>query len=128
MNSVTRSWLRKAEGDFLAAQRLLEHWSPRCADAVCFHNQQAVEKFLKACLVEAGLPFPRTRDLPTILNLLAKIDPMWKAFEVACDQLTKHSVNIRYPGSDATKRDALRTSKISTSSRREARLALGLKA
>lgn len=38
-------------------------------DTVCFHCQQAEEKFLKACLVANGNSYPVSHDL--VLNLFS---------------------------------------------------------
>jgi HEPN domain-containing protein len=127
MNAVARSWVRKAERDFKVASGLLQRWAPGYGDAACFHCQQAVEKYLKARLMAAGIRFPRTHDLAALLALLLPIDPLWQSFDKACNTLTKYAVDVRYPGDDATKRDALQALKLATAIRREARLALGLK-
>jgi hypothetical protein len=50
-------WVRKAEGDFGAAGALARVDSSRYADAICFHAQQCVEKYLKARLVCEGIHF-----------------------------------------------------------------------
>ncbi len=128
MNVVTRSWVRKAERDYRVAQGLLRRWVAGYGDAACFHCQQAVEKYLKARLIEIGIPFPRTHDLSTLLVLLLPRDPLWQSFGAACQTLTQYAVNVRYPGDDATKRDAQEALKFATAIRREARRALGLKA
>ena len=39
--------------------------------SVCFHAQQAVEKWLKAVLVSHGVVFQRTHDLEELAGLLA---------------------------------------------------------
>jgi hypothetical protein len=39
-------------------------------DTVCFHCQQAVEKYLKALLTLLGIPAPRTHDLEVLHKLL----------------------------------------------------------
>lgn len=96
-------------------------------DAACFHCQQAVEKYLKARLLESGITFPRTHDLSALLALLLPRDPLWQSFDAACQTLTKYAVDVRYPGDDATKRDAQEALKFAATIRREARLALGLK-
>lgn len=48
-------WVKKAEVDFRAANKLLE--DPDSAEAVCFHAQQCAEKYLKALLEVRGVPF-----------------------------------------------------------------------
>ena len=64
-----RRWLRFADEDLDAAQRLLADRSsaPR---HVCWHSQQAAERALKAALVFEGIDFPFTHDLNALCNLL----------------------------------------------------------
>ena len=55
MNEATKDfigqWLSKANEDLLVVERLTET-EIIAATAVCFHCQQAVEKFLKAFLLD----------------------------------------------------------------------------
>jgi HEPN domain-containing protein len=55
MNPITNEWIDKAEGDFATAQRELQVVNDANYDAVCFHAQQCIEKYLKARLQEAGI-------------------------------------------------------------------------
>ena len=127
MNAVARSWVLKAERDFKVAQGLLRRWVAGYGDAACFHCQQAAEKYLKARLIDTGISFPRTHDLSALLALLLPRHPLWQSFEAACQTLTQYAVNVRYPGDDATKRDAREALQFATAIRREIRLVLGLK-
>jgi len=47
MNPLTLEWVQKAEADYAAACWLDQATTP-VHDAVCFHAQQCVEKYLKA--------------------------------------------------------------------------------
>jgi HEPN domain-containing protein len=58
-----QDWLRKAEGDLRAMERLLEMEQEDYFTAA-FHAQQAAEKFLKAFLVRYQIAFPKTHDIP----------------------------------------------------------------
>jgi HEPN domain-containing protein len=58
--------LRRAESDLRACRKLAAD-EAMGDDVVGFHAQQAVEKSLKAVLVLAGVPFPRTHDLDFLL-------------------------------------------------------------
>ena len=58
MMPMTREWLRKAEADLRSARRLFA-LKPTDHDVVCFHCQQAAEKFLKGLLHEGGSVVPR---------------------------------------------------------------------
>ena len=48
INDLINSWLKKATLDLQAAQKLVEFHSLNTI--VCFHAQQACEKYLKALL------------------------------------------------------------------------------
>jgi HEPN domain-containing protein len=96
-------------------------------DMVCFHCQQSAGKYLKARLEEAGISFPRTHDLESLLTLLLVIDPLWAALASGTRRLTPFGVLIRYPGNDASKAQARQALIDSKTIRSEARLALGLR-
>jgi HEPN domain-containing protein len=49
MKRLTTEWVEKAETDFLAAKALAREVLP-LHEPVCFHCQQAAEKYLKALL------------------------------------------------------------------------------
>ena len=69
MKRETTRWVRKAEQDWEVAHKLAGE-TPPPRDVVCFHCQQAAEKYLKALLQENGLVVPKTHDLVNVLNLL----------------------------------------------------------
>ena len=48
--SIVKEWVDKAEGDFTTASREWRARKCRNHDAVCFHAQQCIEKYLKALL------------------------------------------------------------------------------
>jgi HEPN domain-containing protein len=64
MKPLTHEWGQKAEGDYIAAETLRQAENP-VYDAICFHAQQCVEKYLKAWLVQQEIDFPRTHDSVT---------------------------------------------------------------
>lgn len=91
---VLREWVSKAEGDFAAASKLLEIEGPTWI--VCFHAQQAAEKYLKAMLVQLQAPFGKTHDIGELLRLLPESKrPSFDAAEAF--ELTQHAVAGRYP-------------------------------
>ena len=65
---------------------------------VCFHSQQAAEKYLKAVLTHHQVEFPKTHDIGQLLDLIAPVDG--KLSESLRDTivLTDYSVGVRYPG------------------------------
>jgi HEPN domain-containing protein len=101
MKPITQEWVNKAEGDFATAQRELQVQQMPNYDAVCFHSQQCVEKYLKACLQQENIAFNKTHDLSTLLELLLPIKPNWATLRPTLDALTTYAVEFRYPGVSA---------------------------
>jgi HEPN domain-containing protein len=60
MKRETREWLNIAEEELRSGEYLFERGFYRM---VCYHAQQAVEKALKALLVEKEVPPPRTHNV-----------------------------------------------------------------
>jgi HEPN domain-containing protein len=127
MKASTREWVLKAEEDFLAATALNRRRKRPLLNIVCFHVQQAVEKYLKARLEEAGLSLPKTHDLPHLLNLTLPAEPLWSSYHAAFSLLVSYAVRTRYPGNSVTKSDARHAMKLCREFRKEARRALGLR-
>ena len=117
----------KAEEDFLAATALNRRRKKPLWNIVCFHVQQAVEKYLKARLEEAGLSVPKTHDLLHLLNLATPAEPLWSSYNSAFSLLVSYAVQTRYPGNSVTKNDARHALKLCREFRKEARRALGLR-
>jgi len=68
IKNLVVKWVEKAEKDLLTAQRELSFENP-ITEAVCFHSQQAAEKFLKALLVAHQVYFPKTHSIMELLEL-----------------------------------------------------------
>lgn len=103
MKPSTREWINKAEADFISTGREYRARKNPNYDAACFFAQQSVEKYFKARLVEAGISFPKTHDLETLLDLLIPFEPLWEAFRSNLSELTSYAVSFRYPGESATR-------------------------
>jgi HEPN domain-containing protein len=106
MKAETREWMSKADGDYATASRERAVEESPNHDAVCFHSQQAAEKYLKARLVEAGIAFPRTHDLEALLDLAVTAEPAWVRLRADLQSLTSMGVEVRYPGVSADPEDA----------------------
>lgn len=126
MKAATRDWVRKAEGDHLAALALARRRKIPLHDQVCFHCQQSVEKYLKARLEEAGVAFPKTHDLEKLLSVVMSVEPLWSSLRPHLKRLTDFAVNFRYPGCEATKQEAKTALADCRAVRKEARIALQL--
>jgi HEPN domain-containing protein len=101
MRQITQEWVEKAEGDFATAHRELQVQQMANYDAVCFHSQQCVEKYLKAFLQEENIAFNRIHDLSRLLDLLLPVEPTWETLRPMLEVLTTYAVEFRYPGISA---------------------------
>ena len=90
-------WFQKAENDLLnVANNLKAEWY--ASDTVCFHCQQAAEKYLKGFLAWCQMPFAKTHDLPELLKQIKQV--AGADAEMLSDHLfllDPYSVSIRYP-------------------------------
>ena len=97
INPLTLERVRKAEGDWVAIKRLqYPSLTPDVYDAICFHAQQCIEKYLKAWLQEANLRVPRTHNLNVLLRLIVPTHPEWRAWRTDFAKFTPHAVDVRY--------------------------------
>lgn len=126
MKPTTKEWVDKAEGDFSVAQLLAAQEEPSY-DHICFLSQQCVEKYLKACLQEADIFFPKTHLLPALMDLLLPTEPNWDSLQPKLKSLSAYAVDYRYPGASATKDIAEEALRDCTSARTVIRQYLGLK-
>jgi HEPN domain-containing protein len=106
MQTITREWLDKAEGDFAIAVREVEVKLNPNYDAVCFHCQQCAEKYLKALLQESNTYFGKTHNLSALLDLLLNVDPALDSLRADLQALTQFAVSYRYPGDSADEAEA----------------------
>lgn len=90
-----QNWLFRAKEDIAVIDSLFIADPAFYSSTICFHAQQAVEKFLKAFLVYHNVDFPRTHDVDFLLIECKKIDS--KDFDVDLGSLSDFGVNIRYP-------------------------------
>jgi HEPN domain-containing protein len=94
MNDETRQWLRYADENLQSAQLLLDHrlFNP------CLQNaQQAVEKSLKAALIERAIPLRRTHSINELVKMLAASDMTIDITEEDCDLLDSIYIPSKYP-------------------------------
>jgi HEPN domain-containing protein len=75
-------------------------------DGVCFHCQQSAEKYLKALMEEVGSPVPKTDNLLDLQQTLLPRFPVLGALQRGLVFLKQFAVEFRYPGKNATQRQA----------------------
>jgi HEPN domain-containing protein len=106
MNEVVKEWIEKAEADFATAEREFTVVTASNFDAVCFHAQQCIEKYMKAFLILTGVVPPRTHDLPSLSRLLQTLCPSWNWPVQDLRLLSRAAVSFRYPGETADHEEA----------------------
>lgn len=96
---LVNEWRLKASHDLKNVDLLMKSGENDLpTDTICFHCQQAVEKFLKAFLIYHDTEFPYTHNLKDLIDIAATIDPHITQFREKAEQLTPYAVEIRYPG------------------------------
>lgn len=98
MNSnikLTQEWMQKGRDDLRNAEVLLKEGGT--TDAVCFHSQQAVEKYLKALLLFRGLPVRKIHSLVALAKEGAKKEPKLLDFVEEYKTLEAYYIESRYP-------------------------------
>lgn len=66
-------WLIKADRDLALIQDTLPN-AASYPDLICYHCQQAAEKYLKALLLHHGQSVKKTHDLEELVDLLAPFE------------------------------------------------------
>lgn len=105
MKVITKEWIKKAEEDYRVATREFKV-RPIAYYAVCFHSQQCIEKYMKAVLQENETPFAKIHDLEILLKSCRKFIPSLEEYREELIWLTTFSIEVRYPGFNADKKNA----------------------
>jgi HEPN domain-containing protein len=99
MNEQTKTylkqWISKADEDLFVISKLTES-GIFATSSVCFHAQQAVEKYLKAYLISNGNDIKKTHNIEYLLSECETIDPDFSAIDPR--NLSDFGVDVRYPG------------------------------
>jgi HEPN domain-containing protein len=118
--------VRKAEADYRLAAKLAKG-DESFHDQLCFHCQQAAEKYLKALLQELGLTVPRTHMLRDLVDLIVPHHGELNSLRRGAKFLTRFAVEARYPGESASKREAEAALRWAGRVRETARRLLGIR-
>jgi len=92
---LIQEWLQKADEDLGFAASIIED-SPFYAQ-ICFHFQQAAEKYLKAIIVADDLEFQKIHDLITLLKSCLGRRPELIRLMPDCTLLNRFYIDTRYP-------------------------------
>lgn len=93
---IVQEWLAEAEEDFNFASVNLKE-QDRFFSRICFHFQQAAEKYLKAYIVAYDLPFYKIHDLTKLIKICQKKDKTFRVLLRDAQFLTDLYVDTRYP-------------------------------
>jgi HEPN domain-containing protein len=98
MNEDKSDYIRKllfrATEDISVMNRLINSEPEFYTSTICFHAQQASEKFLKAFLAFHDVDFPRTHDIDVLLKESRKIKS--DEFDIDVKSMTDFGVSVRY--------------------------------
>jgi len=96
VRELVTEWMRRARSDLALANLIeVEEISP---EILAFHAQQAVEKALKALLVQRQVDFPRTHNIGMLFILCAESGYEVEDYLREADKLSDYAVAARYPG------------------------------
>lgn len=90
------SWIDKAEKDLRSAKHELS-FPDVVTETICFHSQQAAEKYLKAYLVFLGISFTKTHEIGELITKCEIKDSEISVLKEEADILTDYAIEVRYP-------------------------------
>ncbi len=93
---LAREWLRKADEDAGFASSCLADESEYFGH-ICFHFQQAAEKYLKTFVLANNLPFRKIHNLLVLLDTCCAVSPQLEPLREPCRILNRYYVDTRYP-------------------------------
>jgi HEPN domain-containing protein len=106
--NTSKQWKLLADSDLNTAEFLVNNMYPTPHEIVCFHCQQAAEKYLKCFLTEHGEEPPYTHDLDELCKSCEKHDNSFSTIANWCTVLTQFGVQPRYdPRMDIKESDML---------------------
>ncbi len=91
-----QEWFVVADRDIAAADYLAT-MHPQPYEIICYHCQQAVEKYLKAFLLSNDIKPPHSHDLEQLCNMCQSYEPAFSEIQELCSVLTQYGSQSRYP-------------------------------
>lgn len=106
---IVTDWIAKAEEDYLFTEKHIVDEESFFAP-LCFHCQQAAEKYLKAYIVAHELPLRKIHDLVELVKLCMQADSAFEELKGDAILINPYYIDTRYPATwpiGFTKDDAL---------------------
>ena len=98
-HKLVDEWFRLGDMDLAVARNCEATMHPKPLEMICFHCQQAVEKYLKGYLAYQTHCFiPKTHKLLELCLLCQAYEPQFGELKRHCATLTSYAVQSRYPG------------------------------
>jgi HEPN domain-containing protein len=91
-----KEWIYEANNDLGLAEFVIDN-DGKYYDLVCFHCQQAAEKYLKAYIIYLRLHYEKVHDLKYLLNVIEKKREVPKELKRYADLLNEYTIDSRYP-------------------------------
>jgi HEPN domain-containing protein len=92
---IIKEWIEKAEEEFGFASTSIEQTDYFAQ--VCFHFQQAAEKYLKAFIIANELEFRPIHNPLELLEICREKEPRIEEIEEDCRYLNPFYIDTRYP-------------------------------
>ena len=105
-SNVLQEWIDRAEADYFDAVQILRRRTHPSAASVCFHCQQAAEKYLKAFLLKTRGTFQHTHKLEELNLQCVQADGSFLLIQEWLIPLTPYAIKGRYPEEVITMEDA----------------------
>lgn len=101
-------WFRYADMDYDTAVHLLKNMYPMPSEIICYHSQQAAEKYLKGILISFGEEIIKTHDLVFLANEIQNHSLVSADILKICAKLSVYGVKARYPKELAVTENAVK--------------------
>lgn len=95
-HKLVNAWFNKAEKDLTTVEHEFFFDDP-VYETICFHCQQAVEKFLKGYLIYLEIGYQKTHEIGELVSICERKDRGITHLKEDADKLTDYAVEIRYP-------------------------------
>ncbi len=94
--AIVKQWFKKADSDLRTIENNIKSEAPP-TDTICFHAQQAIEKYVKGALIYFGKHITKTHDLVNLLTSITKYVPELENLENEFHEISHYGVEVRYP-------------------------------
>lgn len=101
-SQIVEEWIERAEQDYDEALLILRRRKRQVPAFVCFHSQQAVEKYLKAFLLKTRGKFQHTHKLEELNQQCAEVDGTFLMIHDWVKPLTQYAISGCYPDNTIT--------------------------